>query len=462
MIRRSLALALAPWLLPLAAGAQEIKAPFGLQPKGDGSGVNVTATGTTTARTAAARAADRIIIKDYGAKLDGSDDTAAFSSARGALASDGAVDVPAGQFVVNTAPTAGPATPILWRLTGNKFGSGSTPVTAIGTDTVETVVNGGKYFGQGSTLPDGNPVLRIDQSVTHAGGTAGNVINALQVNQTIPSLASGSLANYGWASSVVLRSSAAGSGQHVASAALAARPSTALSDGKGPRATLWADYKEANDATGQAANLAGSLVIGEWDMYANAGDPSSQRIGHHMVFSRQNSSGTAARFGKGSVLATNDALPASSQSYLGKGYSVEMPFDTAAFDASAGTSLSNAPAFKMAETQTFAGEATGTYNFRYITGLWQWRNGASETYRLDGAGNTTQPGSATVTGGVVAPSIKSATTNSGVLTGAFIRTADPTTTDIPAGQCADWNNTTAATFKHVCNFGGTLRSVAMN
>ncbi|MCJ2009180.1 hypothetical protein [Methylobacterium sp. J-092] len=47
---------------------------------------------------------------------------------------------------------------------------------------------------------------------------------------------------------------------------------------------------------------------------------------------------------------------------------------------------------------------------------------------------------------------------SGVLTGAFVRTADPTTTDIPAGQCADWNNVTAATFKHVCNFGGTLRA----
>ncbi|KTS09744.1 hypothetical protein SB2_11865 [Methylobacterium radiotolerans] len=51
---------------------------------------------------------------------------------------------------------------------------------------------------------------------------------------------------------------------------------------------------------------------------------------------------------------------------------------------------------------------------------------------------------------------------SGALTGAFIRTADPTTSDIPAGACADWQNTTAGTYKHVCNFGGTLRSVAMN
>jgi hypothetical protein len=51
---------------------------------------------------------------------------------------------------------------------------------------------------------------------------------------------------------------------------------------------------------------------------------------------------------------------------------------------------------------------------------------------------------------------------SGALTGVFVRTADPTTSDIPSGRCADWSNTTAATFKHVCNFGGTLRSVTMN
>lgn len=51
---------------------------------------------------------------------------------------------------------------------------------------------------------------------------------------------------------------------------------------------------------------------------------------------------------------------------------------------------------------------------------------------------------------------------SGLLSGAFVRTADPTTADIPTGRCANWNNTTAGTFKQVCNFGGTLRSVAMN
>lgn len=52
---------------------------------------------------------------------------------------------------------------------------------------------------------------------------------------------------------------------------------------------------------------------------------------------------------------------------------------------------------------------------------------------------------------------------SGVLTSAYTaQAADPTATDIPSGQCTDWNNTTAGTYKHVCNFNGTLRSVAMH
>ena len=51
---------------------------------------------------------------------------------------------------------------------------------------------------------------------------------------------------------------------------------------------------------------------------------------------------------------------------------------------------------------------------------------------------------------------------SGVLNGFFVRTADPTTSDIPSGQCANWNNTTAVTYKLVCNVSGTLRSVSLN
>ena len=51
--------------------------------------------------------------------------------------------------------------------------------------------------------------------------------------------------------------------------------------------------------------------------------------------------------------------------------------------------------------------------------------------------------------------------NAGVLTSAFLRSVDPTTADIPSGQCADWFNTTTGVFRHTCNFGNTLRSVVL-
>lgn len=126
-----------------------------------------------------------------------------------------------------------------------------------------------------------------------------------------------------------------------------------------------------------------------------------------------------------------------------------------------GASLTG-PAVSLADQQPIAWEATNQITTRSVNGALVSRNGATETYRLDGAGNTSQPGTATATGGVKAPSVTSATANNGVLTGAFVRAGDPTTTDIPSGQCADWNNTTAGTFKRVCNFAGTLRSATLN
>ncbi|PXW51303.1 hypothetical protein [Methylobacterium sp. B4] len=51
---------------------------------------------------------------------------------------------------------------------------------------------------------------------------------------------------------------------------------------------------------------------------------------------------------------------------------------------------------------------------------------------------------------------------SGLVNGFFVYDRDPNGGDIPNRGCADWNNTTANTFKRVCNFGGTLRSVSYN
>jgi hypothetical protein len=50
----------------------------------------------------------------------------------------------------------------------------------------------------------------------------------------------------------------------------------------------------------------------------------------------------------------------------------------------------------------------------------------------------------------------------GAQTGAYIRQTDPTINDIPSGRCADWNNTVANTFKHICDFSGSLHSISLD
>ena len=78
MMRNFVATAVA--LLFVATGAVAVPAPVGAP--ADVSPSSVTATGATTARTAADRAAERINVKDFGAKCDGTtDDSAAFVAA---------------------------------------------------------------------------------------------------------------------------------------------------------------------------------------------------------------------------------------------------------------------------------------------------------------------------------------------------------------------------------------------
>ncbi len=81
-----------------------------------------------------------------------------------------------------------------------------------------------------------------------------------------------------------------------------------------------------------------------------------------------------------------------------------------------------------------------------------------------GSGYTAPPAVSVTgtTGGGTAAHAVIGGNSSGVLIGAFVRPADPTTADIPAGQCADWNNSATGSYRHVCNFAGGLRSVAMN
>lgn len=332
------------------------------------SGLTTRATGVSgsTGRSLADRAADQITVKDFGARLDGADDTAAYNAARAILPPDGTVSVPPGRFVVNATPSSGPTSSVLWRLSGNKYGSSTVPVVGIGTDTVETVLEGGRYFGRTSSRPLASPVVRMDSKLDIPSpnpDTSGAqpVMSTLKVNMDIPSHPS-ELGYFGWAQSTTIRSSAWGTGQHVAVAAQAVRPSDALSDGRGPRAVIWANYGEVSDDTGQSVNAAGSLVIGEFDMYANGVsyvEGQAARIGHHLVFSRRFANGERMRANYGIYLSTNDIyasppIPVTDHSFLGVGYGLDIGYDVAAFDASRGRSINNAPAFKLGETQRIA------------------------------------------------------------------------------------------------------------
>lgn len=104
-------------------------------------------------------------------------------------------------------------------------------------------------------------------------------------------------------------------------------------------------------------------------------------------------------------------------------------------------------------------------------GIWRFRNGNGDLLRIidpgaaavnyaqirpgvSGSGPLLNPG-----GSTNIPFTVSGAGTEGFRSNFYVRTADPTTTDISTGLCADWDNTTAGTLKRVCNLAGTLHSV---
>lgn len=99
-MRRILAILAAALFLPTLALGQV--ATGRISPTSDVSGNRVTATGSTTARALAARAADVVNVKDFGAKGDGStDDTTAINAAFTAASSTQTVVLPSGTYIVS-------------------------------------------------------------------------------------------------------------------------------------------------------------------------------------------------------------------------------------------------------------------------------------------------------------------------------------------------------------------------
>lgn len=304
-----------------------------------------TLTGAVT-RALSARFAEYPSTKDFGSQLDGThDDSAALQAAKAAVAAGRAIHVPAGILTLST-PLQG-ATPTLWQLDGTTLANG-VPVTDLGTDVLESTLEGGKYFARGHSHADMAPVLRKDMNITHTGGTTGFVMNLEKGNCTIPSEGA-ALNDYVWCHSTVLTSSAFGAGEHVAQASLAQRPANALSDGKGSRSQLWAGYDEVRDDTGQASSSAGSLVGREIDVYANGDDPVGWRIGLQLQVAGASASGSAGKVGKGIAIGNNDAT-----STYGILIDAAGRFDTAGIDLSRSTPVNNAPVLNIGANRGLA------------------------------------------------------------------------------------------------------------
>ena len=113
----------------------------------------IVATGSTTSRSIQDRWGAQPNVRDFGAVLDGTvNDTTAWSNARAAASINGTVIVPRGRQNVLVAPTAGPATPVLWQYDGVVTGpTGTNPVTVMGTDIIENFFNGTKFYGRGNS-----------------------------------------------------------------------------------------------------------------------------------------------------------------------------------------------------------------------------------------------------------------------------------------------------------------------
>lgn len=332
----------------------------------------VTATGSPTARTLADRAADWANVKDFGAVLNGTtNDTAAINAARTATPVNGTVRVPAGGWFNNTTPVGGPSTPILWQMTGNCFTTGTTPVTGIGTDTVESFVVGSKYFGRGASVANMSPVFRVDQTISHNGGTSGFVMSAAKFNTTV----TGNTANFGYGVTSVTHSISSGGGNTVAVAGYAYK------DANGDIA--FGGNFLATDTTGNGSSVSGAIVGTEFDIVAAGGADdggvsnhlipagSGVRVGVDVVGYRTAGGISVAEIGylvRAGAYTPNDLTsgpwPSTAQ-YAKRVFTAIGAFSVAAYDASLATAMGNANAFRMASDQTFAFD--GTTNSRTLS-----------------------------------------------------------------------------------------------
>jgi hypothetical protein len=115
-----------------------------------------------------------------------------------------------------------------------------------------------------------------------------------------------------------------------------------------------------------------------------------------MVMGRQVPDGPKAYFAAGSVIDSKDVglgYSQPDQSYVGVGYTVKIPWNEAAFDASKGFSIAQAPAFKMAEGMSLAFTADTKSFIRHDVGALRYYYNGAELFNVPDTGGFVVGGS---------------------------------------------------------------------
>jgi hypothetical protein len=142
---------------------------FGEQSMSDVSNDTVVATGGSSARTLATRAADVVNVKDFGAALHyETDDTTAINNAYSYLETicpnGGYLTFPqGGSRNVTSDPSHSGKN--IWLLNGEVYGNTTTIVNGAGQDMFKTIA-GGEFWGRNFTNTSFSPILRMDDSQT--------------------------------------------------------------------------------------------------------------------------------------------------------------------------------------------------------------------------------------------------------------------------------------------------------
>lgn len=216
--------------------------------------LEVTATGSTTARTLANRFADVVNVLDFGADPTGTtSSTTAFVSA--ATASSGVI-VPEGTYLLATSPTFPNAISFDCLAGSTISGAGAgilTKASGITREIVQTNTTGSDFA-----------TTFIRRETNHAGGTSGFVNSGLLVNSWVRNSAT---TNFEWAITGVVYNYA-NAGENVGGYFLGNKYAN------GP---TWGGVMEVVDFSG--ANPTTSTIGVEIDVTGNGGDANNARVG---------------------------------------------------------------------------------------------------------------------------------------------------------------------------------------